>query len=183
MRAALLKQLDALNTDLESLFSELEQYSHEQLNQQPAPDSWCATQVLQHLLHSEMYSRQYCEKKLSFSPELDNAGFMDKIRTVLVSGYFSLPLKLEAPKAISTDALPRESTLAEIRKTYGEQRELLREFLSTVDDQYLGKAVYKHPFAGRLSISGMLHFFTAHFAHHRKQIRRAVSAASAVATV
>lgn len=178
MRAALLSQLDRLDTELQALFKELEQYDYEQLNSQPAPDSWCATQVLQHLLHSEMYSRQYCEKKLSFSPKLDDAGFLDRMRTILVSSYFSLPLKLEAPKAINTDALPRESLLADIRKDYGEQRALLREFLNNVDEAYIGKAVYKHPFAGRLSFRGMLHFFQAHFAHHRKQIRRAVQAAS-----
>ena len=154
MRAALLEQLDQLDTDLQSLFKELEGYSYEQLNEQPAPYSWCATQVLQHLLHSEMYSRQYCQKKLSFSPTLADAGLMDKMRTALVSGYFALPLKLEAPKAISTDALPRESSLADVRQSYAEQRKELREFLSTVDDQYVGKVVYKHPFAGRLSLNG-----------------------------
>lgn len=177
MRTALLKQLDALDVELESLFDELEPYSYEQLNQQPAPDSWCATQILQHLLLSEMYSRQYCQKKLSFSPQLADAGLLDRVRTMLVSSYFSLPLKWEAPKAINTDALPRESQLADIRKNYREQRVQLREFLTTVDEQYLGKAVYKHPFAGRLSLAGMLRFFKAHFIHHRKQIKRALSTA------
>lgn len=180
MREDLLRQLDRMNSSLDLLFDELAQYNHEQLNKQPAPDSWCATQVLNHLFLSEKYSQQYCEKKLSFDPELPTAGMMDKLRTVVVRSYFALPLKIQAPKAISTAALARESKLSDLRASYQEQRRQLAQFLSTVDEKYLDKAVYKHPFAGRLSISGMLHFFVAHFAHHRKQIRRAVTAASAL---
>lgn len=178
MRVALQTQLEKLNGELDLLLTDLGQYSHEQLNQQPAPNSWSATQVLNHLLLSEKYSRQYCQKKLSFDPELPKAGMVDNFRTFLVSFYFKLPLKVEAPKAINTDALPRESQLEEVRTSYLEQREELAKFLQIVDESYLDKAVYKHPFAGRLSLSGMLHFFTAHFTHHRKQIYRALQVAS-----
>ncbi|MEO0723682.1 MAG: DinB family protein [Bacteroidota bacterium] len=178
MRAALQQQLQELDGQLDTLFEDLSQYSHEQLNQQPTPDSWCATQVLNHLLLSEKYSRQYCQKKLSFEPDLDKAGMADSFRTFLVSFYFKLPMKVEAPKNINTDALPRESQLDDLKQQYREQREELAGFLLNVDQQYLDKAVYKHPFAGRLSISGMLHFFDAHFAHHRKQIYRVLKVAS-----
>ncbi|MEL6659058.1 MAG: DinB family protein [Bacteroidota bacterium] len=179
MRAALQQQLITLNGQLDALFEELGEYSHQQLNQQPAEGAWSATQVLNHLLLSEKYSRQYCQKKLSFEPDLAKAGMADSFRTFLVRFYFKLPMKVQAPKAINTDALPRESKLKELKEQYREQREELAGFLLNVDQQYLDKGVYKHPFAGRLSISGMLHFFDAHFTHHRKQIHRALKVVSA----
>ncbi len=179
MRAALQRQLQELNVQLDALFKELNQYSYEQLNQQPALTAWSATQVLNHLLLSEKYSQQYCEKKLSFEPQLAKAGIADNFRTFLVSFYFKLPMKVEAPKYINTDALPKETKLDDLKKHYREQREELAGFLLNLDQQYLDKAVYKHPFAGRLSISGMLRFFEVHFAHHRKQIYRALQATQA----
>lgn len=177
MRASLLTQLDQLNSELDDLFRELEQYPHEQLNRQPAADSWSAMQVMNHLLLSEMYSRQYCEKKLSFAPKLPTAGISDRLRTLIVRFFFWLPFRINAPKFIATDALPKESELETVRKSYLEQRQAMAKFLSSVDDQYLNKAVYKHPFVGRLSLAGMLRFFGAHFRHHRKQLRRAIQAA------
>lgn len=174
MRAAILDQLTVLDKELEELLTELAAYSKEQLNRQPAPDSWSATQVLHHLLLSEKYSRQYCEKKLSFKPDLPKAGLMTAARTQFVKWYLFLPLKVKAPAMISSSALPEEDELSNIVAQFTAQRKQLRTYLEQVEEQYLDREVYKHPFAGRLSLGGMLNFFQAHFRHHRKQIYRAL---------
>lgn len=176
MKEVLLQRLAGLNEELDTLFTDLANYDAEALNKQPAPDSWCATQVLHHLLMAEKYSRQYCEKKLSFKPELRKAGFEAGIRAWLVSVYLKTPLKVKAPKTLDTSALPRESKLSDIIAEYKEQRELMEAFIQNVDESYLDKEVYKHALAGRLSLSGMFDFFEAHFAHHRKQLYRALAA-------
>jgi hypothetical protein len=130
---------------------------------------------LNHLLLSEKYSLQYCEKKLSFDPSLPKAGLAAAVRALFVKAYLLLPLKVKAPALISTSALPKEDDLANIKTQYQAQRQLLRTFLEQLEEGYLDREVYKHPFAGRLSFSGMFSFLTAHFRHHRKQIYRALA--------
>lgn len=175
MRAAILDQLAVMDKELNQLFTELDHYSSEQLNRSPAPESWSVTQVLNHLLLSEKYSLQYCEKKLSFEPNLPKAGLAAAARALFVNWYLFLPLKVKAPALISTSALPKEDDLANIRTQYQTQRQLLRAFLEQLEESYLDREVYKHPFAGRLSFPGMFSFMTAHFRHHRKQIYRALA--------
>jgi hypothetical protein len=41
-------------------------------------------------------------------------------------------------------------------------------------DHLYDKEIYKHPFAGRLSLMGMVDFFEHHFRRHREQMRRAL---------
>ncbi|MGH1435258.1 MAG: DinB family protein [Lewinella sp.] len=175
MRAAILDQLAVMDKELDQLFTELDHYSSEQLNRSPAPESWSVTQVLNHLLLSEKYSLQYCEKKLSFEPNLPKAGLAAAARALFVNWYLFLPLKVKAPALISTSALPKEDDLANIKTQYQTQRQLLRAFLEQLEESYLDREVYKHPFAGRLSFPGMFSFMTAHFRHHRKQIYRALA--------
>ena len=95
-----------------------------------------------------------------------------------MKSYFVLPLKLNAPKGIDTPALPPEDTFESVETKWQKVRNDMRSFLENVDDKYLDKEVYKHPFAGRLTLKGMMSFFMAHFRHHRKQIDRAVKNAT-----
>jgi uncharacterized damage-inducible protein DinB len=177
MRTALLQQLQQLNTELDALLDQLAQYSHEQINQQPAPDSWSATQVMHHLLLSETLSMKYCQKKLSFEPTLRKAGLMARLRAYMVRYYLLSPFKFKAPPMLATPALPAKSDLVTIANQYRSQRAAFAHFLEQLPEKYLDKEVYKHPFGGRLSISGMMDFFAAHFQHHRRQALRAVNVA------
>jgi uncharacterized damage-inducible protein DinB len=177
MRAILLDKLSHLDEELETLLTDLQQYDSVQLNRAPAVDSWSATQVLHHMLLSEKFSQQYCEKKLSFKPELKKAGLLATARVYFVDGYLRSPLKVKAPQMIGTSALPKEDELANIAKLYRAQRQDLQRFLEEVDEVYLDREVYKHPFGGRMSLAGMLDFLRSHFRHHRKQLYRALVAA------
>jgi hypothetical protein len=47
-------------------------------------------------------------------------------------------------------------------------------FLDNLPAEYADKEVYRHPFAGRMSLAGMLSFFEAHFINHRRQLYRAL---------
>ena len=173
-RSQLITQVQDLDTELNQLFQSLRPYSHEALNQSPKPGAWSTTQVLHHIMLSERYSQKYCEKKLSFEPQLGKAGWQDSLRSKLVAWYLQAPLKVKAPKNISGPALPNDSKLADIEEEWLKQREGLHNFFQTVPELYLDKTVYKHPFGGRLSFQGMLTFFRAHFQRHERQIWRTV---------
>lgn len=173
-RQELLHKLQGLDHELQQLLDQLRPYSHEVLNQSPKPGAWSAMQVLHHVKLSEFYSQQYCEKKLSFEPQLKQAGWLENVRAKLVVGYLRAPFRVKAPKAIAGPALPEESQLSAIETEWKAQRKSLAQFMAKLPDQYLDKAVYKHPMGGRLSFMGMLDFFQAHFRRHQQQIWRSI---------
>jgi uncharacterized damage-inducible protein DinB len=175
MRQQLLSIYEKLEEERKSLFLYLNQYDDQAINQQPGAGRWSAQQVINHLILSEKYSVGYCKKKLSYNPTLKKAGIAAAFKGKLVTTYFKLPLKIKAPKGIDTPALPQHEPLESIVEKWGSQRKAMKEFLDTVDDQYLDKEVYKHPFAGRLTLKGMMKFFVAHFRHHKKQIINALN--------
>ncbi|NNF33458.1 MAG: DinB family protein [Saprospiraceae bacterium] len=175
MRKKLLTLFNTLEEERNSLFSILNDYNDESINQQPGPQKWSAQQVINHLILSEKHSVGYCQKKLSFNPDLKNAGIGSAIKAWTVINYFKLPLKINAPKGIDTPALPTYESIEETKRKWKIERENMKQFLENVDNQYLDKELYKHPFAGRLTLQGMMKFFIAHFRHHRKQIDKALN--------
>lgn len=166
------QQLDRLNTDLEQLCQQLQAYSHEQLNRQPDPDTWSPLMVVRHLMLAEGYSQQYVQKKLSFTDDLPNAGIRSRWRSFILELYFGSPFKWKAPKAIADDILQGTYELEALRTEWLEQRKELETLLESFPAKRYGEEVYKHPFVGRLSPTGMLRFFQGHFNRHRRQIEQ-----------
>jgi hypothetical protein len=164
------QQLDQLNQSLDDLFRKLEGYSHQQLSRQPDPDTWSPLMVVKHMMLAEGYSQDYVKKKLSYDPKIPRAGFMAALRSIVLSVYFRSPLKWEAPKVIGDNALAGTYQLADLKKDWLQQRKELEQIMMQLPPDRYKEEVYKHPFAGRLSIKGMLHFYQGHFERHRGQI-------------
>jgi len=165
-----LKHLDIL---LRSLFSQLETCTHVQLNRRPQPGSWSAIQVMHHLMLSESYSRMYCEKKLKNTTQFTNSSVATHIRLLLLRWYLLSGLKAKAPQRVNTGSLPDSDSLDQVTRQWSEERQLLGTLLEKVSPDYFNKTIYKHPYAGHLTIPGMLDFFVAHFRHHVLQISKA----------
>ncbi|RME93152.1 MAG: DinB family protein [Bacteroidetes bacterium] len=173
-KAHVLHKLDALDEALDSFFSTLGKYSEDQLNAPPQAGGWSALQAAHHLMLAEKYALQYCEKKLSFDPQLIQAGLGTRLRSFLVRHYDSFPIKFKAPKLVGAAALPNWSSLADLQQQWRQQRAQLRAFLLSQPEARFGEEVFKHPFAGRLDFAGMLDFFWGHFQRHRLQALRAL---------
>ena len=163
-------QIDQLNNDLDNLFSKLDKYTHEQLNHQPDPNTWSPLMVAKHVMLAEGYAAQYVRKKLSFNPEIAKAGIQSRLRSLALYLYFKSPIKRRAPVAIGDEAVLGDHQLAELKTEWLEQRAQLQQLLNELPAHRFEEEVYKHPFAGRMSISGMLRFFKGHFERHRKQL-------------
>lgn len=174
MDAKLQSRLVLLNSDLSKLLEELKNYSEEDLNRPPKPGAWSALQVMHHLMLSEELGHQYIEKKLSFNPTLKNKGVMSSLRFRLLSLYLGSPFKFKAPDIIGDEALPVKSSFWETAKKWKAQRTQLESFLDSLPEAYANKEIYKHPAAGRLTLSHMVRFYHDHFRRHRKQIRKAL---------
>lgn len=163
-------QLFQLNQSLDDLFRQLEPYSDEQLNRQPEPGVWSPLMVVKHLMLAEGYSQQYVRKKLGFTTDLPRAGMMSRLRSLTLEFYFGSPFKWNAPKGVDDSVLQGTYQFEQLKKEWREQRTQLQELLESFPPERYGQEIYKHPFVGRLSPTGMLRFFQGHFNRHRKQI-------------
>ncbi|MCB0609412.1 MAG: DinB family protein [Lewinellaceae bacterium] len=168
------KEIDRLDQALAALFVELSAYSDEQLNQRPAPGKWSPLMILHHLRLSEHYSHLYVTKKLKGDGPFANGKISDPFRLFLIWFVFNSGIKWKAPPGIGDGSLPETSSLQAVQTQWLAQRQQLREYLSALPDKLSGRAIYKHPYAGRLTLPGMVRFFGIHFTHHRKQVRRAL---------
>ena len=169
------RAFDCLEADTKKLLTYLNRFDHQALNSNPKPNKFSAIQNLEHLMKSELLSRQYVEKKLSFDPILKNAGVLTGLRLGWMRVGNRLPLKLKAPKFIAKESLPPESEFYEVVKRWNNQRAELKQYLETLPEELYGKEIFKHPFAGRMSLYGMLVFFRDHLHRHEKQIKRALA--------
>jgi len=180
MEQSVENKLDRLDQDLRNLLTDLDGYSEQTLNKKPDINSWSVFQIMTHLILAEGGSVKYVQKKLSFNPELKTAGAASKARSVLVNAYLSSPLKRKAPDAIAGDNLPEHTTFWDVAKKWKGQREELRSYLAELPADLFDKELYKHPFAGKMTLEDMLSFFQRHYNRHKKQIYRTLKKLDAV---
>jgi len=168
--------LDRIDHKLEQLVSELEQQPAEQLNQEPSPGAWSPLQVLYHLLLAEKLSLGYIKKKLSYDPELPKVDWRARLRTFVLDTYLKTPLRRKAPDNVNETKFPDDLSLEQIAKEWRVSRQDLRRYFEGLEPELFSRQVYKHPFAGRMSLAGMLSFFETHFDRHYRQIKKALAA-------
>jgi uncharacterized damage-inducible protein DinB len=177
MTTTTLQRFDRLDEALDQLLVELAAHSDSVLNTPPQPGAWSAVQTVHHLLLSESLSLAYLRKKLSFNPVLPAAGLAEKAREWFLVLFYKTSIKRTAPTMIAGSNLPERASLAETQAEWRQTRKDLRSYLAKLPPTLFEKSAFKHPFVGRMSIAGMLHFHLLHFQHHRKQILAAVQAA------
>lgn len=175
MTPSLDHRLKKIDQRLQGLLDELSSYDNETLNRKPADGGWSALQVMHHLILAEEGSVKYVKKKLSFNPDLQTAGFSSAWRAYLLNFYFTLPFKFKAPPGVGDGVLPEKSDFKEVSGRWLASRKAMREYLESLPEDMFRKSIYRHPFAGRMSLEGMVKFFDGHFERHRKQIGRVVA--------
>ncbi len=173
MHSKIDRRMQALDDLLNSLYHKLKDYPDGALNRRPGPGQWSVLQIMQHLLLSEHLSEKYVRKKLSFGADIPDTGLGARWRLFLLMCSNSLPyVKFKAPKGVNDEALPETGHLEDIMHAWRANRQSLRELLESLPPDYTHKALYKHPFAGKLSLAQMLYFFILHFRRHQQQIQR-----------
>ena len=136
---------------------------------------WSVLEHGYHLYLAEKGSLAYVKKKLSYNPKLKKAGFRMFFKNVALWIFMTSPFKFKAPKAVSQKNFPDDLSIEILETAWDKSRLELKAFLDSIGDQFLGLEVYKQPFAGRLTLEGMLRFFILHqkrhFIHTRKQVK------------
>ena len=171
-RESILQLIDRLDKKLEGLENQVSKYDHKALNRKPNDMIWSPLQVMHHLMISEKKSLQYVKKKLSYNPSLPKVGIGSFLRSQILYLFIKSPIKFPAAPGVGTEFLPEEESLEELIHMWYQERKSLREYVSGMDEKWLDRAVYKHPFVGRISAKQMLMFFDAHFDWHTKQVMK-----------
>ncbi len=175
MKLKVQKQLDEVDDQLHKLVKRLSRHSEEDLNRKPSDTEWSVMQVMKHLQLAEFYTMEYMKKKLSDGNVPKKNSIKGKIMTSMYGLAFNYPMKINAPAAISGEALPLKSSFWDLTKQWKQQRAELRTFLLDLSDAQLKGEIYKHPVFGRSDANGLLKFYLLHTKRHEKQINRLLS--------
>lgn len=134
-------------------------------------EGWNMLQVMEHVITSEVGTLEYMKKKTQApAAEIPVAGE----ESVAGSAQLSKALKSEG-KWKKPDALPDPTGAQSFDNmlAYWENlREKYKGFLEDLDPAYYDRAIFKHPFSGRLNLYQTIEFLTNHLVHHGYQLKR-----------
>jgi len=162
-----------MDASLAEMIKVLDNLQADELHHNPS-DKWSPAQVFQHLHDSEKGTAAYLRKKLQSAPsEVPSGGVGSLIRSMLLKRALrSRKNHFRAPKILSE--VSEKPAYDELRQSYLETRTEIRDILSGVDSKQAGKAYFKHPRAGRLTIGQTLDFLEDHFDRHFDQIKERI---------
>jgi uncharacterized damage-inducible protein DinB len=170
MHPSLTSKFSELEKITRQLLNDLSKYDHEILQIKPTEEAWSVVQVLNHLIMSENGTVRYLNKKILGIEDVRDVTIFTSIRMLVFKRVFSGTRKFKAPKVISNPG--NGESLDELRQKWNETRDGIKRFLEEYPEQHMKKAIFRHPFAGRISIEQTLDFFIFHIKHHKHQINR-----------
>ncbi|MFD2247674.1 DinB family protein [Pontibacter ruber] len=150
------------------LLDELEGLEEGLLNTSPAEGKWSLNQVVAHLVLVDKLTTEYVERKVKQPEELPSASFSGIYKSILLKLVLKSGMKIQAPAVVAT--VPDKATLPSLRRQWDVVRFKLEDVLTEVPPSLLNKCVFKHPYAGYLTISQTLSFLQDHFDHHLTQV-------------
>jgi hypothetical protein len=170
---ALARRLDHLESLRRRALGLVDGIPKSALNRPPAPGKWSALQVLHHVVSVEGLTLGYVRKKMLAGAALERAGLASRLRLLAVQVALRSPLRVEAP-AIASD-VPAEGELGVLRARWDDVRRELEELVRSFPPELLDRLVFRHPYAGRMTLAHALGTLEAHLDHHIPQVERAVS--------
>ncbi|HEY4651297.1 MAG TPA: DinB family protein [Pontibacter sp.] len=150
------------------LLKDLQSIDNTQLNTPSAEGKWSIGQILAHLLQVEQVTISSIQHKLQ-QEELHTVSLKNKVRAVLLKLALNSGMKFKAPPAVAT--VPTIVSLEQIQQQWDETRYKLEDLLTELPPALLDKCLFRHPYAGMLTISQTLTFLQDHFNHHLHQIQ------------
>jgi uncharacterized damage-inducible protein DinB len=167
--AAVQTRFDRLESRRRALFDSLAGLDDATLQRPPAGGGWSIVQVLGHVTLAEEATLAYLRKKMQDPSAIPRAGLLSLARLLVVAVVLRSPVRRKAPAATAN---PPSRSLPEARAHWDRVRADWAAFLQSFPAELAGHAVFRHPFAGRMSITHTLGFMDEHLRHHARQIQR-----------
>ena len=168
MKKDIEKRLKLLDSETQRIFDDLSGLDDQTLRKNGR--GWSVIQVLNHLNKAEILSLQYMRKKMKAGTKMKKINVLNRMRMWITCGFLESGLKWKAPSYIANP--PGDDSLEEMREKWKETRSQIEAYIQDYPDEWLDRAVYKHPMAGRLSLMQAIDSFIYHQRHHVHQIRR-----------
>lgn len=142
----------------------------DELNRPPATGGWSVAQVFAHVVTAEKGTLSYIRHKLENQQSLPRAGAGAAARSSLLSFGLRSRMRFKAPSFAAV--VPERLKFSDIEDEWGEVRGGWALMLEEFPSEALDRAVFRHPFAGRMSLGHAVRFVEDHLAHHERQIER-----------
>ncbi len=164
------RQIRSLDIRRNALLDELAPLDLAVLGRRPAAGKWSILEIVEHLVLSE---REVCRfpgaAERAEGPERPRR-LKHRLAYLVVFLVLRFRIRVKAPSA---RMLPQgEWSLADSRREWDENLNQLRAFASGLDRKALGRAVFKHPAAGPITLSQALTLGLLHVEDHARQIER-----------
>lgn len=158
----------------ENFLKLLEGWSSDQLSRAPE-DGWNALQVVEHLVMSEHGTLSYVQRKMQAPPqELEIAGEVEAGTSRNLNLALKSDERWQAPPVLAPPS--GDHSIDSLLTSWSDIRKNWEKLLNEIDDDYLDKKLFRHPLAGRLTLTQTLSFVEHHVIHHVHQIRRIATA-------
>ena len=168
MLPELTRALHRLERRKAAMLQMLQDWPAGNLNLRPAPGSWSAAQVIDHIARVEDGILQTVKANLEQPHPLTRD---DRVGSLIVRCVMRSPLKVKVP-ASAPAMIPGESaSMADATARWAEARERWRTLLGDVAAVPQG-GVFSHPRGGWFTLPQTVLFLRLHHEHHRPQLRR-----------
>jgi uncharacterized damage-inducible protein DinB len=151
------------------MLDELQGLDEELLNQPGAAGKWSINQIVAHMIQVEQLTNAYIQRKVQ-SEGLQTSCLTNSVRAFMLRLALHSGLKFKAPAVVAT--VPEQAHLPALRKQWDNARYQFEDTLTEMPRQLMEKCVFRHPYAGMLTITQTLDFLQDHFSHHARQITR-----------
>jgi hypothetical protein len=170
------RRLQDLDASTRRLFAFLRAVPQDLLTQAPSPQSWNILQAVNHIYLAEQLSLRYVRYKVQDPESIPPYTPMTIVRMWLVRWILLSPVKLKAPNAIDMWGDQPVLHPADLQDAWKQLRAELHSFIGEYELLLKKRRVYKHIYAGRITLGQMLVFFRLHLEHHHRQARQILDA-------
>ena len=154
----------------EKVLKSVEKYTAEQLNFKTSEAEWSISQVLDHLIESEIGTNKYVNYRLKNIHEQPAVGLSNFFKSKVLNQKLKSDQKFKVPSMFSEPEIGAD--FKTIKEKWDKARLYLIKTVENYPKNQLNKAVFKHPRAGLLSMKQTLTFMINHLNHHIPQIDR-----------
>ena len=168
------KRFQALEVKRSRLLAELSAYDHGLLSLPEKPGAWSVIECVHHIFITEWGTGMYIRKKTQKPALVPNTSIMASLKLLALRYTFATPIKFKAPAALPKP--PADATLDKVNADWAKARGDFHQLMEDLPGPLQKKGIFKHPLAGRLSMSQTLEFFDFHFDRHEGQVRRILKA-------
>jgi hypothetical protein len=170
--AALQHLVDGLERRKQQYLKDASVWPAEALRYRPAPDAWCALDVLDHLERTE---KNIAAIMLSNRTAPQTLSVADRVRGVMMLALFYSPARVKIPGVAAVVLPETPDNLEVVVAAWGRTRQFVGSVVTKLEDAGVAMksvGVFRHPVAGWMSPRTTMRFLDAHLAHHMYQWKR-----------